>query len=101
MFTKTYIVQCDVNLVTEVKRTYALVNAGNRRGALTKFLFHVNEIEGFPHIDPHESFLSHKTENEKIKLYYNNTHDIRIEVKQINPHGDVIFIGENLYDIKE
>lgn len=101
MFTKAYIVRCSVNLVTEVKSTYALVNAGNRRGALTKFLFHVNDIKGFPHIDPHEPFLSHKTENEKIKLYYNNTHDIKIEVEQINPHGDVIFIGANLYDIKE
>lgn len=101
MFTKTYIVRCSVNLMTEVKNTSALVNAGNRRGALTKFLFHLQEVKDFPHIDPHEPFLSHKTENEKIKLYYNNMHDIKIEVEQINPHDDVIFIGENLYDIKE
>lgn len=97
MFTKAYIVRCSVNLVTEVKSTYALVNAGNRRGALTKFLFHVNDIKGFPHIDPHESFTSHKSDNEKIKLYYNNTHNIKIEVEQINPHCDVIFIeGGNM-----
>ena len=101
MFTKPYIVRCDINLVTEVKSTYALVNAGNRRGALTKFLFHVNEIEGFPHIDPHETFISHKTNNDKIKVYYNNRHDIKIEVEQINPHGDVIFVGGCSYDIKE
>ena len=93
MFTKTYIVRCSVNLINEVKSTYALVNAGNRRGALAKFLFHVNEIDGFPIIDPHEAFLSHKSDNEKIKVYYNNAHDIRIEIEQINPHGDVIFVG--------
>lgn len=93
MFTKTYIVRCNTNLTTEVKSAYALVNAGNRRGALTKFLFHVNEIDGFPHIDPHESFTAHKSDNEKIKVYYNNTHDIRIEVEQINPHVDVVFIN--------
>lgn len=93
MFTKTYIVRCSVNLITELKSTYALVNAGNRRGALTKFLFHVNEIEGFPNIDPHETFLAHKSDNEKIKVYYNNSHDIRISIEQINPHGDVIFVG--------
>lgn len=101
MFTKTYIVRCSVNLVTEVKSTYALVNAGNRRGALTKFLFHLPEVKDFPHIDPHEAFTSHKSDNEKIKLYYNNMHDIKIEVEQINPHLDVVFIGESLYDIKE
>ena len=99
MFTKTYIVRCNANLTTEVKSVYALVNAGNRRGALTKFLFHVNEIDGFPHIDPHETFTAHKSDNEKIKVYYNNKHDIRIEVEQINPHGDVIFIdGGNIND---
>lgn len=99
MFMKAYIVRCDVNLVTEVKSTYALVNAGNRRGALTKFLFHVNEVDNFPHIDPHETFISHKTDNDKIKVYYNNKHDIKIEVEQINPHGDVIFIGERAFII--
>lgn len=93
MFTKTYIVRCRVNLINEVKSTYALVNAGNRRGALTKFLFHVNEIEGFPIIDPHEAFLSHKSDNEKVKVYYNNSHDTRISIEQINPHRDVIFVG--------
>ena len=93
-FTKTYIVRCCIDLTTELKSTYAIVSAGNRRGALMKFLFHVNEIKNFPHIDPHETFTSHKSDNEKIKLYYDNTHKIRIEIEQINPHEDVIFINE-------
>ena len=101
MFTKTYIVRCKIIRVTELQSfTYALVNAGNRRGALTKFLFHVNEINGFPNINPHESFLAHRSDNEKVKVYYNNTHEIRIEIEQINPHGDVIFVGGS-YDLQE
>ena len=100
MFTKTYMVRCSIIRVTEVKSTaYALVNAGNRRGALTKFLFHINEMKGLPKIDPHETFLAHKSDNEKVKVYYNNTHEIRIEIEQINPHQDVIFIGGS-YDLQ-
>ena len=101
MFTKAYIVRCSVKLETEIKSTYVLVNAGNRRGALTKFLFHIDEIEGFPHIDPHTEFISHKTNDEKVKLYFDITHTIRIEIKQINPHSDVIIINGGNDDVEE
>lgn len=92
-FTKTYIVRCYVNLQDDIQKSiYALVSAGNRRGALMKFLVHVNDVKDFPYIDPHEPFTSHKTDNENMKLYYDNTHSIKIEIIQINLHADVIFI---------
>ena len=42
-----------------------------------------------------------ETNDEKVKLYFDNTHTIRIEIKQINPHSDVIIINGGNDDVEE
>lgn len=94
MFTKTYCVKCTINMNARLKSVWAIVNAGNSRGVLTKFLFHINEKKDFPSIDPHTSFILHKDPCFDGKVYWDNTHTICIQIKQFNPHSDCVFVGD-------
>jgi hypothetical protein len=89
-FTKAYFVELDMQQPT-LNHIYSLVNAGNSRGALQKFLFHLHDTPFDREINT--EFVAHKDDNFKGKVYINKYHTVKIYIQQINPHSDFIYLG--------
>ena len=99
-FSKTYLVEFDMPKPT-LNHFYAIVTSGNSRGALQKFLLHMDEIPGYEPVEFNTEFISHvtldnqnrSTPKKTYKEYYNKDHSVKIIVRQINPHDDFIYAG--------
>lgn len=99
MTTKTYIAELTIPTQCsgmEYKRT-AIVTAGEKRAAIRKFLFHINEDlhKINCHIDI-DVKLHHPTEfkDEKTRLatYFDDDRSFRIIIRELNRHRDFIDI---------
>lgn len=89
-------------LKRNMKHEYiAIVTAGTRRAAITKFIFHLNEdspLFAQHMIDPRTPMHHPKVRTNPVdaQIYYNREEDLEIHIEQLNPHRDITYakLGE-------